>query len=141
MVLKDKLGLVKMYAIMDASQYSHMVVGESLDRVLAQFTNGNITSDTLQEKTITIKKVAIIGSGEPVVYIVDTEERKKAVWSARGAFLEAIKASTTEMDECDVVVPVNKIDAFIKFTHQLSAEQCVTKRIFVNNRTAGCIYE
>ncbi len=53
-------------------------------------------------------------------YIVDTEERKKSVWSARGAFLEAIKASTTEMDECDVVVPVNKIDKFIKFTHQLA---------------------
>ncbi|MBQ2967257.1 MAG: FAD-binding oxidoreductase [Clostridia bacterium] len=56
------------------------------------------------------------------VYIVDTEERKKAVWSARGAFLEAIKASTTEMDECDVVVPVNKVDEFIKFTHKLAEE-------------------
>ena len=55
-------------------------------------------------------------------YIVDTEERKKSVWSARGAFLEAIKASTTEMDECDVVVPVNKIDYFIKFTHALADE-------------------
>lgn len=55
-------------------------------------------------------------------YIVDTEERKKAVWSARGAFLEAIKASTTEMDECDVVVPVNKVDEFIKFTHDLADE-------------------
>ena len=55
-------------------------------------------------------------------YIVDTEERKKAVWSARGAFLEAIKASTTEMDECDVVVPVNKVDEFIKFTHALADE-------------------
>lgn len=31
------------------------------------------------------------------VYIVDTEERKKAVWSARGAFLEAIKSSTTRL--------------------------------------------
>ncbi len=59
------------------------------------------------------------------VYIVDTEERKKAVWSARGAFLEAIKASTTEMDECDVVVPVNKIDEFIKFTHLLADEMKV----------------
>ena len=56
------------------------------------------------------------------VYIVDTEERKKAVWSARGAFLEAIKASTSEMDECDVVVPGNKVDAFIKFTHELADE-------------------
>ncbi len=59
------------------------------------------------------------------VYIVDTEERKKSVWSARGAFLEAIKASTTEMDECDVVVPVNKVDEFIKFTHQLADEMQV----------------
>ena len=56
------------------------------------------------------------------VYIVDTEERKKAVWSARGAFLEAIKASTTEMDECDVVVPVSCVDEFIKYTHQLADE-------------------
>ena len=55
-------------------------------------------------------------------YIVDTDERKKSVWSARGAFLEAIKASTTEMDECDVVVPVNKVDAFIKYTHALAEE-------------------
>ena len=55
-------------------------------------------------------------------YIVDTDERKKSVWSARGAFLEAIKASTTEMDECDVVVPVNKVDEFIKYTHALSDE-------------------
>jgi glycolate oxidase len=55
-------------------------------------------------------------------YIVDTEERKKSVWSARGAFLEAIKASTTEMDECDVVVPVNKVDEFIKYTHTLAEE-------------------
>lgn len=55
-------------------------------------------------------------------YIVDTEERKKSVWNARGAFLEAIKASTTEMDECDVVVPGNKVDEFIKFTHSLADE-------------------
>ena len=59
------------------------------------------------------------------VYIVDTEERKKAVWSARGAFLEAIKASTTEMDECDVVVPVNKVDTFIRFTHELAERKGV----------------
>ena len=54
-------------------------------------------------------------------YIVDTEERKKSVWSARGAFLEAIKSSTTEMDECDVVVPGNQVDTFIKYTHELAA--------------------
>ncbi len=56
------------------------------------------------------------------VYIVDTEERKKSVWSARGAFLEAIKASTTEMDECDVVVPPSKVADFILYTHELAKE-------------------
>lgn len=51
-------------------------------------------------------------------YFVDTDERKKSVWSARGAFLEAIKASTDLMDECDVVVPKSKVADFIKYTHE-----------------------
>ncbi len=54
------------------------------------------------------------------VLIVDTNERKEAVWKARGAFLEAIKASTTQMDECDVVVPRSEVAEYIKFTYQLS---------------------
>ncbi len=60
--------------------------------------------------------------GAPDAYIVDTDERKDSVWKARGAFLEAIKASTTEMDECDVVVPRNKVAEFIEYTHALSKE-------------------
>lgn len=54
--------------------------------------------------------------------IVDTDERKDSVWPARGAFLEAIKASTTEMDECDVVVPRSRIADFIKFTHRVAED-------------------
>ena len=52
------------------------------------------------------------------VFIVDTQERKQSVWNARGAFLEAIKASTTQMDECDVVVPRDRVADFIKYTHE-----------------------
>jgi glycolate oxidase len=55
-------------------------------------------------------------------YFIDTDERKKSVWSTRGAFLEAIKASTDKMDECDVVVPKDKIADYIKYTHQLSKQ-------------------
>lgn len=54
------------------------------------------------------------------VFIVDTNERKESVWKARGAFLEAIKASTTQMDECDVVVPRSEIANYIKFTYELA---------------------
>ncbi len=53
-------------------------------------------------------------------FIVDTDERKKSVWSARGAFLEAIKAGAGEMDECDVVVPRDKIADFIEYTHEIA---------------------
>lgn len=58
--------------------------------------------------------------GATDVFIVDTEERKESVWKARGAFLEAIKASTTQMDECDVVVPRSEIAKYIKFTYELA---------------------
>lgn len=60
--------------------------------------------------------------GAPDAFIVDTEERKDSVWKARGAFLEAIKASTTEMDECDVVVPRNRVADFIQYTHEIAKQ-------------------
>lgn len=55
-------------------------------------------------------------------YFVDTDERKKSVWNARGAFLEAIKASTDLMDECDVVVPKSRVSDFIKYTHDVGKQ-------------------
>jgi glycolate oxidase len=61
-------------------------------------------------------------NGAADVFLIDTDERKDAVWKARGAFLEAIKASTTTLDECDVVVPRSRIADFIRFTHGLAAE-------------------
>ncbi len=57
-----------------------------------------------------------LDAGAMDVFISDTDERNESIWSARGAFLEAIKASTTEMDECDVVVPRNFVADFINFT-------------------------
>ena len=53
------------------------------------------------------------------ILISDTEERNDSIWKARGAFLEAIKASTTYMDEVDVVVPRNKVSEIVEFSHKL----------------------
>lgn len=82
------------------------------------------------EKTSVEKELARVAdfcleNGAPDAFIVDTQERKDSVWKARGAFLEAIKASTTEMDECDVVVPRNEVATFIEYTHELAAESGV----------------
>lgn len=82
--------------------------------------DGNSDEQVNQDMGVIADLCLTIGALD--AYIVDTEERKKSVWSARGAFLEAIKASTTEMDECDVVVPGNQVDTFIKYTHQLAEE-------------------
>ena len=88
-------------------------------------TEGQIEAD---RKTVAELCLSL---GAPDAYLIDTEERKKAVWSARGAFLEAIKASTTEMDECDVVVPVGKIDEFIDYTHRLAEETALPERLIL----------
>ena len=56
------------------------------------------------------------------IYVIDTEERRKVTWGTRSAFLDAIKASTTEMDECDVVVPRSNVAQYIKYIHELSGE-------------------
>ena len=85
--------------------------------------DGNSDAQVDQDMSTVAELCLKIGALD--AYIVDTEERKKSVWSARGAFLEAIKASTTEMDECDVVVPGNQVDTFIKFTHELADEMNV----------------
>ena len=60
-------------------------------------------------------------NGAVDAFIVDTDERKEVVWGTRGAFLEAIKASSSQIDECDVVVPRNRLVEFIRYTHELAA--------------------
>ena len=77
---------------------------------------GQIEKEYTKVANLCIEHGAIDG------YFVDTDERKKSVWNARGAFLEAIKASTDEMDECDVVVPKSLVADYIKYTHDVAKE-------------------
>ena len=56
------------------------------------------------------------------VLLADTDERKESIWNARGGFLEAIKNSTTVMDECDVVVPRERIADFVRQSGQIGRE-------------------
>ncbi len=64
------------------------------------------------------------------VLLADTDERKESIWNARGAFLEAIKGSTTTMDECDVVVPRNSIAEFVKRLTAISEKSNLRIRSF-----------
>ena len=68
--------------------------------------------------------------GAEDVFISDTEERQSSIWDARGAFLEAIKNSTTQMDECDVVVDIDKVAEFCQFARDLSLQEDIRIRSF-----------
>ncbi len=100
----------------------------SADAYLLLTFDGNTREDIEKD----YEKVAHIclGQGALDILISDTQERQEMIWSARGAFLEAIKASTTEMDECDVVVPRNRVAEFVKFTRQIEAEESIRIRSF-----------
>jgi len=80
-------------------------------------------SDTqIDDDVEAISDLCVNELGAIDVFLVDTDERKDSVWSARGAFLEAIKASTTEIDECDVVMPRSHISEYLQFTQDISEE-------------------
>ncbi len=83
--------------------------------------DGN-TQEEIDHHVDMISDLCVNQLGALDVYLVDTDERKQSVWSARGAFLEAIKASTTMIDECDVVLPRARISEYLDFTQKLSKE-------------------
>jgi glycolate oxidase len=70
-----------------------------------------------------------LDAGAEDVLIADTPERQDGIWDARGAFLEALKAES-DMDEVDVVVPRDKIAAFINYTKDLEREYGIRIRSF-----------
>ncbi len=82
--------------------------------------DGNSVEDV--EKSYEEAAQICLKSGALDILISDTEEREESIWKARGAFLEAIKGSTTEMDEADVVVPRNKVNDLVEYTHALQKE-------------------
>lgn len=92
----------------------------SSDAYLLLTFDGNTKEDVeaIYEKVADV----CLEAGALDVLISDTQERQESIWSARGAFLEAIKASTTEMDECDVVVPRDQVAEFVKFTKVVEKE-------------------
>ncbi len=100
----------------------------SSDAYLLLKFDGNTLEDI--EKDYTEVAKLCLERGAYDVYISNIKQREEAIWSARGVFLEAIKADTTEMDEVDVVVPRNKVADFIKFVHELEKKHSIRLRSF-----------
>lgn len=81
--------------------------------LLLSYTSSS--KDEIHQLFLKESKMFVDELGALDVYMIDNEHRKKTIWKIRESFLESIKASTYEMDECDVVVPIAKIESFLSF--------------------------
>ncbi|NFN93234.1 FAD-binding oxidoreductase [Clostridium botulinum] len=72
----------------------------------------------------------VLESGAIDVLVADTPAKIKDAWAARSSFLEAIMAETKLLDECDVVVPVNKIASYLAFVNKTGEECGITIKSF-----------
>lgn len=72
----------------------------------------------------------VLEEGAIDVLVADTPSKMKDAWAARSSFLEAIMEETKLLDECDVVVPVNKIADYLEFVNKTGEECGLTIKSF-----------
>ena len=87
-------------------------------------------SDAALKPMIDLLTDTALKLGAKDVLLADTDERKESIWNSRGAFLEAIKGSTPSMDECDVVVPRDRIADFVKKSVEIGQKLNIRIRSF-----------
>ena len=87
-------------------------------------------SDAALKPMIDLLTDTALKLGAKDVLLADTDERKESIWNSRGAFLEAIKGSTPRMDECDVVVPRDRIADFVKKSVEIGQRLDIRIRSF-----------
>ncbi|MDD3251279.1 MAG: FAD-linked oxidase C-terminal domain-containing protein [Lachnospiraceae bacterium] len=115
--------------IIDAEQYLGKKFPDSQsDAYLLLKFDGNSTEE-IEETYDAVAKLCL-AEGAMDVLISDTEEREDSIWKGRGAFLEAIKGSTTYMDEVDMVVPRSCVNEMVEYLHALQQDARIRIKSF-----------
>ena len=78
--------------------------------------------DSAEELDPVVERAAemLVEEGALDVLIADTAPKLRDTWAARSSFLEGIEEQTKLLDECDVVVPVNKIAQYVAYVNETS---------------------
>lgn len=120
-VIPTAIEFMQREVIIDAEQYlGKKFPDKQSDAYLLLKFDGNSTEEI--EQAYDAVAQLCLAEGALDVLISDTEEREESIWKARGAFLEAIKGSTTYMDEVDMVVPRSKVNQMVEYLHALQTE-------------------
>ncbi|WP_143319475.1 FAD-linked oxidase C-terminal domain-containing protein [Clostridium sp. HBUAS56010] len=115
--------------IIDAEQYlGKKFPDSSADAYLLLKFDGN-SSEEIEKDYESVARICL-EQGAVDILISDTNEREESIWKARGAFLEAIKGSTSYMDEVDVVVPRSSVNEMVEYIHSLYKEVDVRIKSF-----------
>ena len=72
----------------------------------------------------------LLEEGAMDVLVADTAPKLKDTWAARSSFLEGIEEQTKLLDDCDVVVPVNKIADYVRFVNETGDKFDFTVKYF-----------
>ncbi len=89
---------------------------EAVSYLIVRF-DGNDESE-LEERAEAAAEV-LFECGALDVLIADTDKKKKELWEARAAFLDAIEAESKLLDECDVVIPASELSEYVHFVNSL----------------------
>ncbi|MBN3490782.1 FAD-binding oxidoreductase [Acholeplasma equirhinis] len=109
-----------------ALDYNEAFLGTSVDGgnyqayLLLSYDNND---DVALDKDIAnVSKLVLENYGASEVMVVDPTSKRSNIWNVRGGFLTAINASTSFMDECDVVLPRARISEFLAYVREVSSE-------------------
>jgi glycolate oxidase len=128
-VIPTAIEFMEREVILDAEEYlGRKFPDHQADAYLLLRFDG-ATPEEIEKNYGEIAKLCLV-QGALDVLISDTQERDDSIWKARGAFLEAIKGSTTYMDEVDVVVPRSQVHALVEYIHQLKQEVSIRIKTF-----------
>lgn len=72
------------------------------------------------ESSVTKLKKVVKDCSKKVIVLEDSELSAQ-VWKIRGCLVKAVEA-VSEQEPLDIVVPINKVDAFVKYVNQLEKE-------------------
>ncbi|QAT49327.1 FAD-binding oxidoreductase [Caproiciproducens sp. NJN-50] len=77
--------------------------------------------DSMDELNDVVERASemLVEEGAMDVLVADTAPKLKDIWAARSSFLEGIEEQTKLLDECDVVVPVNKIAPYVEYVNEI----------------------
>lgn len=82
------------------------------------------------ETLIVAASEMLLEEGALDVLVADTAPKLRDIWATRSSFLEGIEEQTKLLDECDVVVPLNKIADFVGYVNEIKSDYAFEVKYF-----------